>query len=214
MNKQLFKMLRQASFFVLGVLLLSCFPKGPEYVDELDVVVTSKLLQFDDLNQATFNSFYLPDTIVYINDGKQDGSIEEEDKNFILDKISEEMEAYGWVKFKGEDILDGEDTVDALLTVTVINDPNYQVNWWNYWYNIISYPTLAPSSLIYTFNNGSIVIQMGYLNPVLANYTEGSPPLWIGGINGFLEGGEEYIKNRVDSGIDRIFEESPYLNRN
>ena len=78
-------------------LLWGCYPQGPEYAEEMDVVLTNHNDKYDFVSKATYA---LPDRIVKITGNLEDG----EDPEFIPDiyadqilaMIRENMDALGW----------------------------------------------------------------------------------------------------------------------
>jgi hypothetical protein len=68
-------------FLAIGMLLLGCYPGGPEYSEDLDVVLTNFNDEYDFQAKATYA---LPTRIVKIT-----GNIEEgEEPEFILDAVA------------------------------------------------------------------------------------------------------------------------------
>ena len=219
MEKRIFKILSAAALlFTMG-----CYPEGPEYVEELDVVYTDYDPEFPFSEQGTYA---MPDSIVLINSqnfSSSNGSnvpdvVEPEYAIVILDQIRSNMEEKGWTE------VDKDSNPDMILLVTASRTTNlyynYDWNYWNWWYPGSYYggyggmgwyyPRYSPGGYITGYRSGSLMIQMTDASQVGAN--NNVPVVWLSVINGVLEGSTENINNRMRSTIDQAFKQSPYLN--
>jgi hypothetical protein len=112
-----------------------CYPDGPEYVDELDIVYTNYDPSFD---FKAANTFALPDQIIEIGSSdfkNQDGTDEFVTSQFattILNTIRDNMVNRGWTE------VDKDDTPDVIVLPSVSKTTNiyYYYDWyyWRWWY--------------------------------------------------------------------------------
>jgi len=196
---------------VAGVLLLGCYPAGPEFVEDLDVVYSS----FDEeYNFQSKGTYAMPDKIVVDVEIDKNG-----DTTFvymkpvyatpILQAIKSNMSELGWTEVgidKNADILV---TPAGMSTTTVYY--SYWYDWWyggyyGGWYGWYYPPYYSVSS----YTTGSLIITMS--DPNIDSAIERTPTIWIGAMNGLLTGANDI--NRVIAGIDQAFAQSPYLKTN
>src|SRR5688500_16822185 len=96
-------MKRSKSISVLAMLLIillaGCYPQGPEYVEDLDVVITDYEPSYDFASKGTYA---LPDRIVKITgdvvEGEEPEFIPDITATAILAQIDKNMLALGWSK--------------------------------------------------------------------------------------------------------------------
>ena len=207
-------------------LMYSCYPKGAEYVDELDAYISKYDPDFFNENATDtikkYNTFALPDEISYYKDGKLVDDHEHDYDAEVLYKIKEKMTGVGFTEV--------HDFVDTALVISVESHeltnggyiyppdwgywdpwyPGYPGGWqpwypWNPggWYPW--YPTY------YTFQTGTLIINIGNVAKLeTIGDTVRVPVIYIGAIDGLLQGSDQYIKDRVDNGIDQLFEQAPF----
>jgi len=192
-------------FYFLGIILLmvSCYPDGPEYYEDLDVVYTNYT---EDFNFSSKSTYAMPDKIVKI----EGNLIEDEAPEFVQEPINSQlvvqiqsnMTAMGWTKV---DIADNPDLVlfPAVLTNTTVV---YYYDYWCWYYPYYCgwgyyYPVSASS-----YTTGTLIMSLVADGE---NYVEPSG-VWYAAANGILTG--EYNTSRVMKAIDQAFDQSPYLN--
>ena len=215
MEKRLTQVLALITFLFLG----SCYPEGPEFVEDLDVVYTNYDPGF---NFSEQNTFAIPDSIVLIRERNyvangNDNSPETVDPVYadvILDQIRNHMVNYGWRE------VDRTEDPDVILLVTASRMTNlfYNYDWryWDWWHPGafngygMYYPGYSPG-YITGYRSGSLMIQMANTSNLGVN--NNVPVVWLGIVNGLLEGSTENINKRVMESVDQIFEQSPYLNK-
>ena len=127
MKKRISIVLIVASVLLLG----GCYPHGPEYVEDLDVVLTSHKAEYDFLAKVTYA---MPDRIVKITgdiaEGEDPSFIPDINAQKILTTIANNMADLGWQR------VDVEDSPDLLLlpasweTTTIF----YWYDYWYWWY--------------------------------------------------------------------------------
>jgi hypothetical protein len=194
---------------LVGVFLLGCYPAGPEFVEDLDVVYSSFDDEYDFQSKGTYA---MPDKIV------TDVKIDNGDTTYvymkavyatpILAAIDQNMSKLGWSK---TDIVNGPDilvTPGAMSTTTVFY--SYWYDWWyggyGGWYGWYYPPYYTVSS----YTTGSLIITMS--DPNIESAIDRTPTIWIGAMNGLLTGGSDV--NRAVAGINQAFNQSPYLKTN
>jgi hypothetical protein len=196
---------------ITGAFLLGCYPAGPEFVEDLDVVYSS---YDEEYNFQSKGTYAIPDKIVVDVEIDKNG-----DTTFvymkpvyatpILQAIKSNMSELGWTEVgidKNADILV---TPAGMSTTTVYY--SYWYDWWyggyyGGWYGWYYPPYYSVSS----YTTGSLIITMS--DPNIASAIERTPTIWIGAMNGLLTGANDI--NRVIAGIDQAFAQSPYLKTN
>lgn len=192
-------------FYLLGIILLmvSCYPDGPDYYEDLDVVYTNYSEDFDFASKATYS---MPDKIVKVEgnliEGEEPEFVQEPYNSQILQEIESNMTSMGWTKV--------EDPANADLVLfpavwtntTVI----YYYDYWCWYYPYYCgwgyyYPVSATS-----YTTGTLLMSLVADGE---NYVEPSG-VWYAAANGVLTG--EYNTSRAMKAIDQAFEQSPYLN--
>lgn len=205
MKKRISIVLIVASVLLLG----GCYPHGPEYVEDLDVVLTSHKAEYDFLAKVTYA---MPDRIVKITgdiaEGEDPSFIPDINAQKILTTIANNMADLGWQR------VDVEDSPDLLLlpaaweTTTIYYWYDYWYGWWygGYYPYWPYYPPVSYSS----YTTGTLL--MALIDPDVTG-TNGNPiNQWAGAINGLLTG--TYNANRINKAIDKAFAISPYLKTN
>ena len=83
--------------FASVLLLAGCYPQGPEYVEETDVVLTTHNKEYDFTAKATYA---MPDRIVKITgdvvEGEEPSFIPDVTATTILAMIATNMQDLGW----------------------------------------------------------------------------------------------------------------------
>lgn len=192
---------------LLGLLLAGCYPQGPEFVEELDVVITSHK---DEYNFTEKQTYAMPDRIVKVTGNVVAGDdpefIPDVVASQILDRIATNMEAMGY-----EQVGIDEDP-DLLLmpaswqTTTVFWWYDYWWWWYGGYYPGWGYPPMYASS----YTTGTLVWSV--IDPSVESADGNAISQWTAGINGLLVG--TYDAARVNKAIDQAFKQSPYLKTN
>src|SRR4030095_8436058 len=165
------------AFFVVSIIILAgCYPKGAEYIEELDLVYTNYYNGFDFNAKHTYA---LPDSVIKIsgdNFDDPDGNHKPEflpkaSGDVILNQIKTNMTAYGWTK------VDRSAHPDVLLLVSSMTTTNifYYYDWWywDWWYGGYYppwgwyYPCCYYPATITGYRSGSVLMQMVDPNPSL-----------------------------------------------
>jgi hypothetical protein len=196
----------------LPVVLLSCYPAGPDYVEDLDVTYTTYDQDFDFQSKGTYA---MPDQIVI------DVEIEDGDTTYvymkdifadpILAAIDDNMQANGWTKVN---IIGGDP--DVLVTPAAISSTTYFYSYWyDWWYGGWYggwgwyYP---PYYTVSSYTTGTMIITMADPNVEDDSPINQSETAWVGAANGLFTG--DYNISRVTRAIDEMFDQSSYLKLN
>ncbi len=194
---------------LVALILGGCYPKGPEYISDLDLVVTNFDDEFDFEEQV---NYFLIDTVIHI---VEDGSdIDRTYDRQILDLVEFNMNSRGFERVNTVQESDIALAVSAWSSTTV----NFVYDWWGYWGPW--YPGYGPGwgwgypgygwTYAYSYTTGTISIEMSY--PEGANQEEMTiPVVWHGYVNGLIAGSQGSIADRIDLNINQAFEQSPYL---
>ncbi|MBE0636919.1 MAG: DUF4136 domain-containing protein [Bacteroidales bacterium] len=206
MKRKLFSLVLLTS---LG-LLWGCYPDGPEYVDELDIVYSNYDPGFDFESKGTYS---IPDKIVKIT-GDEDADIEYVNNIYAqptLAQIEKNMAALGWTKVAQDQNPDTHLFPAAWTSTTIVVSGGWG-GYWCYWdpYYCGGYGWYYPYPVYSSYTTGTFLMTM-----VDPNYesTDGSRlAVWTSAINGLYQG--TYNASRVNNAIDQAFEQSSYLKTN
>ena len=192
-------------FYFLGIILLmvSCYPDGPDYYEDLDVVYTNYT---EDFNFSSKSTYAMPDNIVKVEgnliEGEAPEFVEEPINSQLVVQIQSNMTAMGWTKV--EDPLNADLVLfPAVWTNTTII---YYYDYWCWYYPYYCgwgyyYPVSATS-----YTTGTLIMALVADGE---NYVEPSG-VWYAAANGIMTG--EYNTSRVMKAVDQAFDQSPYLN--
>jgi Domain of unknown function (DUF4136) len=193
-----------------GLGLAGCYPAGPDFTEDLDVVYTNFDDEFDFQGRSTYA---MPDKIVIDVDISNSGDTTYEYMKDIyagpiLDRIESNMSNLGWTR------VDVSASPDVLLTPAGISSTTYFYSYWyDWWYGGYYggwgwyYP---PYYTVSSYTTGSLIMTIA--DPMNDSPINKSPTAWIGAINGILTSSGNI--DRVFTGIDNAFAQSPYLKTN
>jgi hypothetical protein len=192
----------------LSILLFGCYPEGPEYTEDLDVVLTKVNDGYDFAGKGTYA---LPDQIVIITGNLLDGDapkfLPAAVATPILAKMDENMTQLGWQKVAISASPDVLLAPAAWETTTIL----YAYDYWGWWYGGY-YPGWGGYYPGYVGSYSSGTLLMSIIDPDELSGT-GRPILqWTAAINGILTG--NYDIARVNKGVDQAFDQSAYLKTN
>jgi len=192
---------------LMSFMLFGCYPDGPEYVEDYDLVLTN---YEDDYNFSNQQTYAMPNRIVKITGNVREDEepvfIPEATATLILANIEANMQRKGWQR------VDVSENPDMLLTpasweVTTIN---YWYDYWGWWWGGY-YPGWGyPPYYVTSYSTGTLL--MSLIDPTLES-ANGNPIVqWTGAINGILT--SSYNASRVNTAVDQAFNQSPYLTIN
>jgi hypothetical protein len=203
-------MKRRISFALLTIglfLLWGCYPGGPDYAEEMDIVLTSHK-DYDFVAKATYA---MPDRIVKITGDIQEGDnptfIPDVNAQKMLARIDDNMKALGWTKVALSANPDLLLAPAAWETTTIF----YWYDYWYWWYGgYYPYWPYYPPVSYSSYTTGTLLMTLIDPKELGAN---GNPVnQWTGAINGLLT--NSYNATRVNAAIDKAFTISPYLKTN
>lgn len=195
--------------FIFGILMLwGCYPQGPEYVEDLDVVLTS---HEEDYNFASKATYAMPDRIVKITGNVTEGDdpafIPDGTAQKILATIASNMADLGWTRVGVDDLPDMM-LLPAAWEVTTVY---YWYDYWYWWYGGY-YPAWGYGPPVYYTSYSTGTLFMTLVDPDIVESTGNPIRQWSGAINGLLTG--SYDATRVNTAINKAFAISPYLKTN
>ncbi len=201
-------MIKKFLFFgFIAMMIAGCYPGGAEFVDELDLVLTS---HEETYNFGTPSTFALPDQIPKITGSLVEGEpieyLEADQANLILAQIRTNMEDRGYEEVADQADADLVILPSTLSNTTVVVYCDYWGGYWG-WYWPYYGGCYYPSGYAYT--TGSVLIQI-----VDNDQTTPTVNVWGAVINGLLQGSDASIEARVQKGIDQAFAQSTYLKTN
>lgn len=199
---------------IISILIITtgCYPDQPERVEEYDVAYTNYSTEFDFGPARTYS---LPDRVVLIDDENFDDGEEPEylDDLFsstILDGIRGNMNSIGWTEVS-------EDASPEIVILPSAFDQTflyyYDIGYWD-WY----YPGFFPGwgwyypyspGYVSGYTTGTVLVQM-----TIPSEAEGQevPVIWVGALNGLLEGSDRNISERISTNLDQAFSQPPFNN--
>jgi hypothetical protein len=203
---------------VAAILLGGCYPEGPEYTEDLDVVYTTYDQAYDFQGASTYA---MPDQIVV--DAEKDNFTGEWVPEFmpdtfaepILAQIEDNMEANGWTRLPNDLGGNPNPTADVVLTPAAIKSTTYFATYWyDWWYGGYYggwygwyYP---PYYSVSSYTTGSLIMVIAAPeDETPINQTQAT---WLAVGNGLFTGAYDIV--RVKKSIDQSFAQSPYLKIN
>ena len=202
-------------FFTGTLLLWGCYPEGPEYYEDLDVVLARHNEDYDFVSQNTYS---LPDKIVKITGNLTEGDdpafIPDVTAKKILDRIETNMANLGWQKVSVSSNPDMILLPASWETTTVY----WWYDYWYWWYGGYYpgwgwgyYPGYYPPVYYDSYTTGTLVMSLVDKDILGAN---GNPVTqWTGAINGILTYSYDATRMNIKA-IDKAFSISPYLKTN
>lgn len=195
----------------LGALLFTgCFPEGPDYISDYDLVYTNYSPSF---NFQEARTYALPDSVPLVTGNLADGELPDFVQplygNVIINQLRQNMNERGW-----EQVGVNEDPDVVLLPAAITTENvSYYANYWGWYYPYYGYgygwyyPGYYPTYTSYT--TGSLVLLMTL--PDQPSATNNIPVMWFGVVNSVLEGSSADLVNRLETNIDQAFTQSEYL---
>ncbi len=196
---------------MLILFLAGCYPQGPDYAEDTDVVYTT----FEDTYDFNAKSTYaMPDKIVTdVKIDRGDTTYEYMNDKFadqIFASIEKNMQANGYER------VDVDEDPDLLLTPAAISSTTYFYSYWyDWWYGGYwggwgwYYP---PYYTVSSYTTGTMLMVLADPNQASNSPINRSQALWVAAINGLAT--YSYDVARVTKGIDQAFDQSGYLKTN
>lgn len=207
------RILKILSLTTLIFLLTQCYPEGPEYIDELDLVYSNYDPSY---GFGTKSTFALPDKIMKIDDDLINGGdpnyIKDQYAAVMLERISQNMLNNGWSQVN----IDADPDV---LLAPVAYETTTTVYWgsggyWDWWYGGY-YPPYGgwyyPYPVTTSYTTGTFIVTM--IDPKDLSPDDKMRVVWGFAVNGLLEGSSSGFTQRVTKAINQAFVQSPYLKK-
>jgi hypothetical protein len=200
--------LRFPGLCMIMFVLLGCYPDGPDYVNDLDLVVTryDKAFKFQEMK-----TYAIPDFVVKITgnlaQGDQVEVIDDEYSKLIVDAVRSNLDFYGWEETDAVN-------ADVVIFPTAISTTTFvwYYDWWywDWWYPWDSWGWYYPYDIYgNSYTSGSVFLQLTYHDGQTA--ADNIPVPWAAVLNGLLEGNRSEVDTRIERGIDQAFQQSPFL---
>jgi hypothetical protein len=204
------KLLKFFGFAALVFLLTQCYPEGPVYTDELDLVYSNYDPSY---NFKAKHTFALPDKLMKIDDDLINGGVpkfvKEPYASQMLGMIRQNMLSRGWAEVNADQ---NPDVKLAPVTMEVTTTVYYGYGgYWDWWYGGW-YGWYYPYPVTTSYSTGSLIVTM--LDPNDLSPDDKARATWTFIVNGLLEGSDSQIAQRATKGIDQAFTQSPYLKLN
>ncbi|MBZ5859020.1 DUF4136 domain-containing protein [Flavihumibacter profundi] len=195
---------------LLSVALFSaCTPSSPDYIADYDLVYTKERSGYD---FSAVHTYFLPDSVAHVG-----GDSKHIYDSTILKSLKTNLDALGWTRLTET----GTEKADVMV-FPAANEVTYASctaycwycywGWYPGWGYYPPYPGYGwgyPSDIVCaSYNTGTVVVTMTDPNKA-ANDT--IPVAWVGILNGLLEGSQAEITSRINTNIDQMFIQSPYL---
>ncbi|MCD4832593.1 MAG: DUF4136 domain-containing protein [Bacteroidales bacterium] len=216
-------MQKKINYFIIlsGIIILAygCYPGGPEYYSDLDLVTTNYSPEFWDNNSPM--TYFMPDSLGYIidrDDPDNNDTISINDSDLILELVEENMTTLGYNRLDTIDEFNQPDLVlfSQVLVVKVTYGGYYPwYPWWDgyypywsgYWYDY--YWGYIP--VAYSFSVGTVILEMVDYHSI-DTVNKNLDVVWVAGIDGLLRESSKTNEKVLSDQIDKAFYNSPYLN--
>jgi predicted small lipoprotein YifL len=208
----MYRFLRTNLMLAFALYALSgCYPKGPEYYDDLDLTITD----YDpDYNFGAQQKYFMPDTVSFTTNIK-DLEIDDKDVQNLLNEIETNFTQRGYTRLDAADIEDAEFVIGVNI-ITVENNgvgwtpiPPYYPGWG---WGGIYYPPYWGAYYSYSYTTGSVIVE--WFDPQEPpkpdkDGNELQPVHWVAALNGLVSSAGNSA--RVEAGINQAFVQSPYI---
>ena len=208
---------------LIALSMAACYPGGYETYEETDIVVTDYNTNY---NFSGIGTYFIPDTIHYIGEDDPDRSWD----NFIIGELEQGFESMGYTR---SPIYTQGNPTDVVITVSILTNENtdiYSYPWypgwgyggwgypgygWGYWGNPgygYGYPW-GGYTYISSYSIGSLIWNIWDPDNVIDETTT-IPIEYTAVLNGLMGSSTSTTQNRLADGIDKAFQQSPYLRAN
>ncbi len=192
-----------------GLILQACYPGGPEFVEDYDMVFATKT---DNYNYTKNKTYVMPDTIIDVSDPDDPTTPPSAgvSPTVVLNQVAANMKNFGYTRV-ATDTADASNA-DVVVLVQRLLSNNF-VSYWNPWYPCYYCGWYPPSYTTYNYQTGTLYVTM--IDVAQSDTTTGEIKfIWDAGVNGLLNGSTGNIQNRAVNGVDQMFKQSPYLKVN
>lgn len=204
-------MKRLLAWLAVPFIITSCYPGGARYVDQLDLVYTNYSDEFDFSSVSTFT---IPDSIPLVEEDSRPNNVEfvkDPYRSTIISELRAQMEARGYqyvAKSADPDLI-------IFPTASTDTETYYYYwggywSWWGWgggWYYPGYYPGYGYAT---SYEVGTVMVQAVYEDPNIADGDD-KPVVWVGVMNGLLQGSTNSVDQRIESSIQQMFAQSEYF---
>jgi hypothetical protein len=195
---------------VLALIMAGCYPKGPVYVTDTDMVLTTYSDTFD---FGAAQTYFLFDTIISIEGADP---VSEQYSNAIISEIEANMTNLGYTRN-----IDKPQEPDIFITTTAWTQTSTDFYYSGYDYWGYGYPGYGVGygwgypyygwATAYSYSSGTILIEMSD-GKNIDTENQIIPVVWMAVINGLVQNNNASdVQSRIQTTIDQAFEQSPYI---
>ncbi len=223
MKKQIRFLNAAVALMLIAIGITGCYPGNDVSYSDLDLLTTAYDMNTD---FSALKTYYMPDSVVHLKDTldpKANVDVSHELDDFILEKVRNNMTAYGY----SAEAKPSVNHPDIFLTVSVMATKNYNVyyyypyywDWgWGWYYKSTDYwgyyyPPGWGGTYVTSYTVGTLVMIMHDVHNATTS-TDSIPTIWTGSMNGLLGSSRPNDGSRVEYNINQAFAQSPYLKIN
>jgi len=205
----------------IAIAFTGCYPGGVETTSDTDIVYTNYDPAYD---FAAVQTYWLGDSIRHFVD--EGDTPDTKNDAWILAEIRSNLDALGWQEFNLNDTITGNNPDIIVVTglmITTTYDIYYYPYWGYGWYwkgtgnlDYYGYGWYYPwygTSYVTSYSTGTLAMLM-YDPDLVDNISKQIKLSWAGILNGIAGYGVSDAKPRISRGVDKAFEQSPYLGGN
>jgi hypothetical protein len=188
-------------------------PRDVTSLSELDIVLT---FQNPESDYAQLLTYAIADTVVQLDEDSSEVQIDHSYDDDVVDKVRARLDGYGWTEVDYPD-----DTPDVIVLASAVADEYtaytyYPGYWWGYWgwyypcyYCYPGYPSYVT---VTQYDAGTVFIDM--IETATISLGDSTTRFaWTAGVNGVLGTSSSSTAQRVLAGLDKAFDQSPYLEK-
>ena len=199
-----------------ALILHSCYPGGPSYYSDMDIVLTN---YEEDFNFSGIQTYFMPDTVLDLADPDgEEEPVKGDLDDYTLEQIETNLAAMGWTKMNLDEIDESNQPDIIVVTHKLITrtsgaiyyPPTYPgYPWyggWGGWYGGwggYGYP------VYYSYSTGTLIIDM--YDPATTE-TDDVGPVWKGVLDGLLSNSRPDHEVRIERGVAQCFKQPPFAN--
>ena len=201
------KMVRVLLLIVLTGTLWGCYPEGPDYYSDYDIVYTNfdKTYTFQgDVGKTYYISDKIPKITGNLLEGKPPEFVNSAYSTQMINRIKSNMSALSYTQVTD---VNNADLILAVAAIEVTNISYYYDYWYYYW----GWGWYYPYPITYEYKTGSLFMNLVDQKDVSADGKR--HVVWTSIINGLLEGSSTDFSNRMNKSIDQAFAQSQYLHQ-
>ncbi len=202
-------------FAGIGIMMLGCYPKGPEYYSDLDITATQYDEDFKSDDGFSNSKYYwMPDSVNIQGNLDITDTERRELEALILGELETQMGQRGYDRVDSAQ----KDIVDLIISSDVIGVNNSGAGWipgggWGWWggggwYYPPYWGGWYP--YYYSYTTGTVITTMGYIKDLDPD-EENIPAVWMSVYDGLMSSTRSNNRDRATKSIQQSFTQSPYL---